>query len=589
MKIKSIAIENIKGLQSENFTLDLIPNKPNILVAPNGFGKSSFAIGFDALKTNKIELDDKHYFDNNDQNRPSLSVTINNSGTDTTLIANDTSNSITDVFDVFVINNQTEPKATVQTFGGRSFAKSSLEIAPTILVPTIPQKVVFEYSSATEKVAFGANGSKVLSNISNLFSCGYLFYRIENETSLNKFTQKRNSENLQEVKNQINAQTGTGNTIKQWITDNLLASMQGIEELNKLASIINSFDFPEIPSETEAFLAAIQIISVYQTRGTDFKKACKYLYYLDEKEDYTQMIKSFNSTRFDIKPKEIKKKSLVVNWPKAHEISNGQRDVLSFITMMLKARRSFHKKDCILIIDEIFDYLDDGNLISFQYFITNFIDEMKSQGRNFFPILLTHLDPMFFNHFCFNKHNIKVHYLKEMNAKASQQLLKIIYERTDPRVQANLDAHFFHYHPDNVDLTAEFTAMNLNVAWAQSERFHAKIQREVRRYLYSADRFDPLAICFGVRIQIEKLIYDRITSDDNKLSFIGENGTKKKLHYCEEIGIDIPETYYLLGIIYNTSLHLNEGQDISNPLAIKLENYTIKKLIKEIFEENANP
>jgi predicted ATP-binding protein involved in virulence len=67
MKIKSIAIENIKGIQSENFTLDLIPNKPNILVAPNGFGKSSFAIGFDALRTNKIELDDKHYFDNNDQ------------------------------------------------------------------------------------------------------------------------------------------------------------------------------------------------------------------------------------------------------------------------------------------------------------------------------------------------------------------------------------------------------------------------------------------------------------------------------------------------------------------------------------------
>jgi len=84
MKIKSIAIENIKGLQSENFTLNLIPNKPNILVAPNGFGKSSLAIGFDSLKSNKIELDDKHYFDNNDDNRPVLSVTINKSGNDTT-------------------------------------------------------------------------------------------------------------------------------------------------------------------------------------------------------------------------------------------------------------------------------------------------------------------------------------------------------------------------------------------------------------------------------------------------------------------------------------------------------------------------
>ena len=451
MKIKSIAIENIKGIQSEIFTLDLIPNKPNILVAPNGFGKSSFAIGFDALRTNKIELNDKHYFENNQDNRPILSVTINNSGTDTTLTANDTSNTITDIFDVFVIKNQTEPKATVQAFGGRSIAKSSLEITPTILIPTIPQKVTFEYSSATEKTAFGVNGSKLLANISNLLGCGYLFHRIENEVSLNKFAQKRNAENLQEIKNQINAQIGTGNNVKQWINVNLLPSMQSIEELNKLASIINSFDFPEIQSETEAFLAAFQIISVYQTRGSDFKKACKYLYYLDEKEDYTQMIKSFNSTRFDIKPKEVKKKSLVVKWPKAHDISNGERDVLSFTTLMLKARRSLHKKDCILIIDEIFDYLDDGNLISFQYFITNFIDEMKSQGRNFFPILLTHLDPMFFNHFCFNKHNIKVHYLKEMNAKASQQLLKIIYQRTDTRIQANIDAHFFKSHQAEVD------------------------------------------------------------------------------------------------------------------------------------------
>jgi hypothetical protein len=137
--------------------------------------------------------------------------------------------------------------------------------------------------------------------------------------------------------------------------------------------------------------------------AANFKKAVNYVCYLDDKAYYEKTISNFNTTRHTIRPKEDKKhNSLIVEWPKAHEISNGQRDVLSFITMLMKAKRNFRQRNCILIIDEIFDYLDDANLISFQYFITTMIEEMKSQGKNFFPILMTHLDPLFFNHFCFN-------------------------------------------------------------------------------------------------------------------------------------------------------------------------------------------
>lgn len=72
MNITSIQIKNIKGIENKSFKLDLPPNKPNILVAPNGFGKSSFAIGFDSLKSSKIELDDKHYYLNQPSNRPEI-------------------------------------------------------------------------------------------------------------------------------------------------------------------------------------------------------------------------------------------------------------------------------------------------------------------------------------------------------------------------------------------------------------------------------------------------------------------------------------------------------------------------------------
>lgn len=67
MKIKTIEITNVKGISNKTFVLDLLPNKPNLLVAPNGFGKSSFSIGFDSLKRVKIELDTKHYHQDNDR------------------------------------------------------------------------------------------------------------------------------------------------------------------------------------------------------------------------------------------------------------------------------------------------------------------------------------------------------------------------------------------------------------------------------------------------------------------------------------------------------------------------------------------
>ena len=101
MNITSIQIKNIKGIENKSFKLDLPPNKPNILVAPNGFGKSSFAIGFDSLKSSKIELDDKHYYLNQPSNRPEIILTLT---TGQTLRANDTQNTIADFFEIVISN-----------------------------------------------------------------------------------------------------------------------------------------------------------------------------------------------------------------------------------------------------------------------------------------------------------------------------------------------------------------------------------------------------------------------------------------------------------------------------------------------------
>lgn len=586
MKINKVEIRNIKGIKSKVFNFDIAPNKPNILVAPNGFGKTSFATAFGSLKSKRLELNEKCYFNNDSENRPALSITLT---TGEIFSADDNQNTISDHFDVFVINNQTEPKSKVQKFNGNVFAKTTLDIVTTTLIQTIPPKVDFDYRPSKIKTAFGANGARLLTNISSLFSCCRLFNKIDSEIDFGKFQLASFRKAFDPLQTQINQQAGTGIEIKAWMNQHIVPALKNINELRKLAETISSFRFREVQCEADSYLTAWQIVTIRNNMGKNYKKAYKYLCYIDEKADCARTIEALNPVRdrFDIKP-EVDGSSLVVKWPKAHEISNGQRDILTFMALLLKSRRNFRKNDCILIIDEIFDYMDDANLITFQYYVSNFIDEMKRKKRRIFPILLTHLDPLFFNHFCFNETKINVNYLKEINIKSNRSILHLIYKREDPSIKTSVDAYFFHFHPltQDIDLTEEFKNLKLNVDWSTPVKFHRKIFREVRRYLYEDSAFDPLAICFGVRIQIEKCIFDQIVDHNNQRIFIENyNGTKKKLHFAQSIGVQIPETYFLLGIIYNTSLHLIEGQDISKPLAIKLENETIKQMIKNIFPE----
>lgn len=583
MKIKSIEITNVKGIGNHNFQLDLIPNKPNILVAPNGFGKSSFGVAFDSLRRNKIELDTKNYHNDNDANRPVISMLIDDDLGQRTLIANDTQNTINDEFDVFVINSQLFAKATKLNISGNIIVKSSLEIAPTVLIPTIPPKVEFNYKAADLKSSFGVNG-KILPNLSNILNCAPLLCDIGDLVDFRKFSQVKISRILDTIKAEINSRNEKATEIKNWIESDKKAEFSTVPEFIKLSSILRNFN--EIQSDADSYLAAFQIIAIEQSMGADFKKAINYTCYLDDKAYYENTIASFNTTRHRIRPSVDKKYNrLIVEWPKAHEISNGQRDVLSFITLLLRAKRNFRKTNCILVIDEIFDYLDDANLISFQYFITTMIEEMKEANKNFFPILMTHLDPFYFNHFCFNRHKIKEVYLKDMPFSSNPNIAKLIRNREDSTIQTNVDTYFFHFHPAVIDISADFTNLGLPPNWGLSTRFHQVIKGEITKYLNDQTDYDPLAICFGVRVRIEELLYAMIPEQDKKNKFINdEHGTKKKLEYCETLGLNVPESYYLLGIIYNDRLHFKGNADIARPVAIKLENMTIKKMIRDIFK-----
>ena len=74
MTIKKIEIKNIKGIEDKSFELDILANRPSLMVAPNGFGKSSFAAAFLSLLQNRLSVHEDHHHKSDANLPPELGV-----------------------------------------------------------------------------------------------------------------------------------------------------------------------------------------------------------------------------------------------------------------------------------------------------------------------------------------------------------------------------------------------------------------------------------------------------------------------------------------------------------------------------------
>ena len=588
-RLSSISIENIKGIATKNFCLDLYPNKPAVLVAPNGFGKSSIACASKALNNNRIALTEKDQHNGNASLQPKITILLDAASIEAT----GSSNHISSEFDVFVINSPIYAKATSRNMGGFSSSSASLEVEPVVLIDTIPAKQDFDYSAQSFKTAFGSNG-KILPNAEALLNNREFIYSFDKLIDKQNFIKVRTFKNpVASIRDKINAQSGTADSIRSWVKSAIIGEFEAIAPLKELAIIIQKYCNAD---EVDSYLLAYQVALLVET--TSFSKAVNYHLHLRDKLFFDELLQSLNSTRHDIKTKEVKygggKKRLEVSFPKADEVSNGQRDILSFIAQIQRAHRKFSKKKCLLIIDEIFDYLDDANLVAFQYYITLLIEEFKDQGRSLYPILLTHLDPRYFNHFCFNRHKLQVRYLAKIHGAAPSVFLKLVQHREHTSIKDLVGRHYFHFHPEEKDLENEFQSLGLRKSWAKSYSFYQLVNEELTKYLQSAPH-DSIGVLLAIRIKIEQIVYQQLTDEAQQAIFLDKHTTKNKLEYCEsECRLQIPETYYLLGIIYNDDLHWRDGGDYETPLQSRLANPTIKKMIQAIservaFNSSSNP
>lgn len=580
MTINKIQVENIKGISARSFELDILANRPSLLVAPNGFGKSSLAISFLSLQANKLSVHD----DNSHRSDTNLSSKLIIEYTDTentthTLEANDTLNQISEHFDCFVINNQIKAKGVGRNFGGRTTVSASIAVEPVTLIETIPSQEVFEYSYQTQKQDFGKNG-KVLPNITTYFNDNK-FIKIlgENFSTLDRISQVRPQNTINDVIASLNDEVGTKDELRLWLINNRLAELEAVGPLNEISELILNSNLG-VTTKDVSFLAAIQLHNVYALDKVKFKKAYKYSNYKLEKFEYAEMLKAFNSSWRSILPKE-KGRKLVVEFPKANHISNGQRDVITFVALLYRAQNKLKRNNSILIIDEVFDYLDDANLVAVQYYITKLIDKYKKENRRLYPLILTHLNPYYFKNFAFSKQ--KIYYLDKREITPNAAMVKLLRNRERETIKDDVSKYLLHYHSGQINKRAEFQALNLRETWGEGNHFETFINNEIQKYLQDGEEFDPLSVCCAVRRKVEHLAYIQLIDANQQQAFLDIHKTRVKLAYAERIGAVIPEYFYLLGVIYNDGMHWREGQDNISPIAAKLENNTIKKLIGEVF------
>jgi len=576
--ISSIEIKNVKGIDHKRFALQLVPNKPNLLVAPNGFGKSSIATAFASMNSKRMTLADRDHYKEDTGHQPELSITFNGQ----TLTADTNKNEIRQQFDVTVIRSGLIPKATKRNMGRFTQVSASMEVE-TIPIRKIPDKAEFSYQVTDARSTFGVSG-KVLPNIASLLRAPKL-YEVISSCDFGKLTLKGIQQATISVVERINGQSGAADKIRSWISDNLLGDLRAIAPLSKLADGILRLNLST--NEVGAYLTAYQISELYTADRKSFGAAVGWLEYIVEKEYYRQLIDSFCSSNWQwAKLTEDKKnKALSVSFPHAHQLSNGQRDVLTLVVQMHKALYEGSKKPLILVVDEVFDYLDDANLVAFQYYVTSLIQECKTRGQIVYPLILTHLDPGIFFDFCFNNHQIHTHYLQATASGKCRDMLKLIEIReadnTDQPIKEHLDGFWFHFNPGSHEVPENEWPTALKGEWRKSEDFHAYAVNELDRYL-RGNNFDALAVCIAIRVSIEKSVYALLVTDEQKKIFITTHKTKEKLNFAAAHILDIPETYFLLGLIHNANLHGKQGKDLVTPLGSKLNHPIIKNLIAEI-------
>lgn len=581
MRIRKVTIKNIRGFQNQQIELNMIPNKPSMIVAPNGTGKTSFAIAFSAVKARSFRVDEEEIYSNNNTFIPELIVE-----TDTTLYtANPSRNELSSEFSVFVINNQNRAKTITTNIAGRRVSTSRMHVAPIVLVKNIPQDVVLS-NNFKEQYNLDAFVKGTIPSIDTLLNNNKFLNTLD--VSVIRHL-KRPIAKIDDFIARLESYTGNRNEVWTKIRTDDINVLEQIDMVRNIAEQCRNF--VQNADDACVYLIAIQLIKLYLNHEALFMAKITRAKYVIEKRSYAALFSSLKSTWKNIKPKEVEG-DLIIEITDSNKLSNGERDIIVFLAMLQQAKNTLTKQNNILIIDEVFDYLDDANLIAAQYYITKYIDEIKNEGRNIFPIILSHLSPNYFKTYAFK--DLKVYYLNQHKPMYSAKMEKLLFRRSELMIEDKrnntqkdlISKYMLHYHNDySLDMGETFNYKQELNPWRDIKVFKDYCKTETEKYL-KQENYDSIAVCVWLRECIEKYIYDNLTVETKNEFLEDRHGTQNKITYAEELGIACPTIFSFLGLIYNDHLHTDNKSKIDSreTLYSRLENNTIREMIKSVIE-----
>lgn len=593
--IEQITIQNIKGFGEPQIEIPcmIYPNKINLLVAPNGWGKSSLTTAIDCLKRNKLDVP-KEFKHQQDENKSSiLEITIDGR----TYRADSGSNSISSTIGCHAIHCDIYVKTISRNVGNRyQVAAGHLAVTSIDVMGKVPPRAEINYGYNEVKRKFGGNG-KILTNLDDRLDI--ILSKIDDEciNALNRFTAKKRVALIEEVVHTINSLGGTKDHLLQNIPADILDNLNADEYFIAICQKLNLDG-----AKFETFDIVYQLIQVYQTDSANFKKAIQYISYKQFLTRLNTNIGMVNSTwKTDIRAKE-KDEKLIVEFPRADVISNGQRDILTFTTR-LQAFKSLLKdnKQYLLVIDEVFDYLDDANILAAQYHLKDILNYAAILSNiKVYICLLTHIDPKYFRSYVFGNNGLKVCYLKQVDAIASENIKAFISFREgldrdnnedDRHLYDELSSKCFHYHPTLPNCRLDIAIrrkQNVLETWGEADNLLKYLLCELNNYLLEKVQYDPYAVALAIRIGVEKKVHDELNSLEEQSEYIRIHKTNDKMDYAQSKGVIIPDALYVLSLIHNQSDHLKydaiKNQYIEKPVVYKLNHPIVKHIVATLFE-----
>lgn len=603
MDITNIKIKNIKGYGDPglDWNLSQAPiksNKINLVVAPNGTGKSSLAVALQYAENVRIELKEKHRHNPYDETfHPLVSITIDGN----TLICDDTVNNIKSVVTPYVINSPLiADTKSYHIPGGGLNAIGQMAIEKIEMQATTPNKNEIKVNTTDIKSSFGKN-SKLITTINNNLGDSHFIECIGNMRDIfSKYSAQMRISMVNAVIDKINSLDGTKEQLRRMIDNSYFSEIEAEPYYTQYVSLIGNV-YPNL-TKLDYFLFFFQLLYLYNHNRDAYNQAVKRAKFDNEWEQFNQELRYLDTTGRNIAAQETGNK-VVVEYPLADSISNGQRDLLSFFCRLKKFYRSVNEnKNYLLVIDEIFDYLDDANYIAAQYFLSKF---MKECNANIFVVLFTHLDPAHFRSTVFSEKILNVLYLNDFSAKATPQMTSFLALRqkldksnaAENELYNKISAYFLHYNPSTESIEADLDARNepnLRTSWGRCNIFFQVLIDEVNKYVSGDTAYDPYAVATALRIRIEKKVYVSLNPNNQNEFLTGAKckTTKQKLNYAEEKGIHVNDIFYMAIPITNDADHLTYIKGTNkldeHPLVYKLNHPVLRHIVSEVFDYSGN-